>query len=51
MAKLRKSDNIAVDTIRESNNIALNALIKADKVTNVLRELVAINVLNVAEVD
>jgi hypothetical protein len=51
MAELRKSNNIIVNTIKELNNIILNVFIKADKVINILRKLIAINMLNITEVD
>ena len=51
MAELGKSNNMAVDAVRESNNTILDALIEADKPTDVLREPVAIDVLDAAEVD
>ena len=51
MAELGKSNNMAVDAVRESNNTTLDALVEADKPTDVLGEPVAIDVLDAAEVD
>jgi hypothetical protein len=49
--ELRKSNSIIVNTIRESNNKILDILIEVNKVIDVLRELVAINIYNIAKVD
>jgi hypothetical protein len=51
MAELRKSDNIIVEAVRESNNITLDICVEADKAIDVLRESVAIDVLDAIEVD
>jgi len=51
MAEFKKSNNIIIDAVKESNNIILDALIKADKPTDVLKEPVAIDVLDAAKVD
>jgi hypothetical protein len=49
--ELRKSNSIIVDTIRELNNKTLDILIEVDKVIDVLKELVAINIYDIAKVD
>jgi len=51
MTKLKKFNNIIVNTIKEFNKTILNALIKADKAINVLKDLIVINIFNIAEVD
>jgi len=51
IVELGKFNSIIVNTIRELNNKILDVLIEADKVIDILRELVVINVYNVAKVD
>jgi hypothetical protein len=49
--ELRKSNSIIVNIVRESNNKKLDILIEADKVIDILRELVVINIRDIAKVD
>jgi hypothetical protein len=51
ITKLRKSDDLLVNIVKELNNKTLNILIKSGNIADMFTKLIVINVLNVIKVN